>query len=448
MPLAKVNAKVLLVSCYESGHQPLSIATQVSFLKRLGIKANVIDLAIEPMDDTLFLNRDVIAISVPMHTALRLGLQLASLIKEINPECRLCFFGLYAQLNKDLLIAAGANAVLSGESEEALVSWIQKSRTSLNQTFSPDPIVSKLDYLVPSREELPDLAKYVHLELPNGQHKLVGSVETSRGCKHHCRHCPLPAIYNGRFFIIPQRTVLEDIGKLVNQGAQHINFVDPDFLNGPKHALQIVRAMHQRYPRLTFDFTAKVEHILKRREDLHELAELGCTFIVTAVESLSSKVLLELNKGHTPNDVDEALDLTRTAGIGFKPTFVTYTPWTHYENLEEVFLWIITNRLIEEIEPIQLTLRLLIPPGSLLLNNLSLRPYLHELDRETLTYRWIHPDPEMDRLQLAATALLESSIRANHNNQTIFESLAELIGISVPPYQAKKTPRLTEAWFC
>ncbi len=59
-------------------------------------------------------------------------------------------------------------------------------------------------------------------------------------------------------------------------GARHIDFGDPDFLNGPGHALSVVRAMHAEFPDLTFDVTTKVEHILKRGSLLPELGRLGC----------------------------------------------------------------------------------------------------------------------------------------------------------------------------
>ena len=74
-------------------------------------------------------------------------------------------------------------------------------------------------------------------------------------------------MYEGRFFVVPPDVVLADIRQQVNLGARHITFGDPDFLNGPKHSLRVVRAMHEEFPSLTFDFTAKVEHLLNRGED-------------------------------------------------------------------------------------------------------------------------------------------------------------------------------------
>jgi len=48
-------------------------------------------------------------------------------------------------------------------------------------------------------------------------------------------------------------------------GRGHVTFGDPDFLNGPGHASKLVRALHAEFPALTYDFTAKVEHIVRHR---------------------------------------------------------------------------------------------------------------------------------------------------------------------------------------
>lgn len=437
---------VLLISCYELGHQPLGLASPLAFLTRAGIKAETIDLSVDPLDEAKLQRADFVAVSVPMHTALRLGLLVAKRVKKLNPACRLAFYGLYATLNAELLMDSGADAVLSGEYEDALVAWLT---TRKRTTLKPPPFRKRLDYPVPERTPLPKLDRYVHIERADGTHAIVGTVEASRGCRHHCRHCPLPPVYDGRFFVVPPETVLADIQQLVDAGARHINFADPDFLNGPRHAFEIIRTMHRDHPALTFDFTAKVEHILKHRAKLEELSESGCTFIVSAVESLSDRVLEELDKGHTADDAREALTRTREVGIALRPTFVAFTPWTSFEDYHELFRWVVDEDLIHHVDPIQLTLRLLVPPRTLLLENPGLQPHLGELDRAALTYRWSHPNRDMDQLQIEATAVVASGARERLSNPDVFRSLAELVGVNVPHGAGTaKAPRLTEAWFC
>jgi radical SAM superfamily enzyme YgiQ (UPF0313 family) len=436
---------VLLISCYELGRQPLGLALPLAFFEKAGFEAKGIDLAVESLDEEAVRRADFIGISVPMHTALRTALDLLPKLRASNPRAHLALYGLYATLNAELLLSLGANSVLSGELEEDLV------RLAAGAAPAPAaPVLRRLRYPVPSRRGLAPLDRYARLELEGGRIERVGAVETTRGCLHLCRHCPIPPIYRGRFFVIPEETVLGDVRQLVEAGAAHIDFADPDFLNGPGHALGIARAIHREFPRLSFSFTAKIEHLVKHRRRLPELADLGCLFVVSAVESLSDRVLRELDKGHTREDVFEAERALRAAGIALRPTFVPFTPWTDREDYAALFHWIAEAGLVEHVDAIQLTLRLLVPPGSLLLQNESLEPVLGELDAAALTYRWTHPDPEMDRLQDRAAALVERGVALGRSNHAMFHDLAVLAlgerSETVP--SPSRPPRLTEAWFC
>src|SRR5439155_1234828 len=103
------------------------------------------------------------------------------------------------------------------------------------------------------------------LQLPDGSRRTVGYTEASRGCRHLCRHCPIVPIYNGQFRIVPVGVVLADVDAQVRAGAGHITFGDPDFFNGPTHALRVVERLHAAHPSVTYDVTIKVEHLLRNR---------------------------------------------------------------------------------------------------------------------------------------------------------------------------------------
>jgi radical SAM superfamily enzyme YgiQ (UPF0313 family) len=434
---------VLLLSCYELGHQPLGLALPLAFFRNAGFEARGIDLAVEPLDEAAVRGAGFIGISVPMHTALRTSIELLPRLRALNPTAHLALYGLYATLNAELLFSLGASSVLSGELEEELVSLARGAAAGVR-----DPIRKRLSFPVPSRHGLAPLDQYAHLELEGGMLKKVGAVETTRGCLHLCRHCPIPPIYQGRFFAIPRETVLRDVRQLVEAGAAHIDFTDPDFLNGPGHALSIARALHAEFPALSFNFTAKIEHLVKHQQHLAELRELGCLFLVSAVESLSDRVLRELDKGHTREGVFEALRALRGAGIALRPTFVPFTPWSTREDYVDLFHWIASEGLVENVDAVQLTLRLLVPPGSLLLETKSFTA--GELDPFALTYRWVHPDPEMDRLQQEAASLVEEGVSQGRSNHAMFHDLASLaLGeAAVAAPSGSRPPRLTEAWFC
>src|SRR5437879_799301 len=95
---------ILLVSCYELGHQPIGIALPMGFLEQAGYAPASLDIAVEKFDLERIKQARFVGISVPMHTALRLGVRVAELVRETNPSCHICFYGLYASLNAEYLL--------------------------------------------------------------------------------------------------------------------------------------------------------------------------------------------------------------------------------------------------------------------------------------------------------------------------------------------------------
>ena len=456
---------VLLVSCYELGHQPLGVAWPAAALEARGYRPALLDVSMDPFDGARAAAARVAAIAVPMHTALRIGLGVAARIRAANPGCHVCFFGLYAGLNADHLFANGADSVVAGEIEAPLVGLVEALDSGADWRAVPGvsssgaharPHLVRGELPVPSRAALPALARYVKLER-DGARVVTGYTEASRGCLHLCRHCPIPPVYGGRFFAVPLDVCVADIRQQVEAGARHITFGDPDFLNGPTHALRIARALHREFPEVTFDFTAKVEHLLRRRADLPELAALGCAFIVSAVESLSDTVLAHLDKGHSRADVVEALHAVRAAGIPLRPTWVAFTPWTTLDDYREMLEFAEAEELIDHVDPVQWALRLLVPPGSLLVDHPAMRPYLGDLAEAELSYRWTHPDPRMEQLHQAVDAVVTRAADRQQDAAVTFAAVRDLAdaaaGVAARPPLAlapdrRRPPRLTEPWFC
>ena len=444
---------VLLVSCYELGHQPLGLAWPKAFLERAGFAPDVVDLALDPLAEVQVRRARVAAIAVPMHTALTIGVRAAERIRRINPACRIVFHGLYALLNADYLRAHGASAVLGGEVEAelvALLTAIDEGREGRAPAPPPRATLARLDFPVPSRTGLQALTRYVSLA-HGGRLVPAGYVEASRGCLHECLHCPIPPVYGGRFFAVSRDVVLEDIRRLVAAGAGHVTFGDPDFLNGPGHARRLVRELHAEFPDVTYDFTAKVEHLLEHRALLPEFAATGCLFVVSAVESLSDIVLANLEKGHSRADVPRALDAVRSAGIALRPTFVPFTPWATLEDYLELLDFVEAEDLLDQVDPVQYSIRLLVPPGSRLLTRAAIRPWLGPLDPAAFTYRWRHPDPRMDGLHRTVSAVVAEGAKF----QQVRSLAAEAAGVSVRSGGARRPAperpipaRLTEPWFC
>jgi radical SAM superfamily enzyme YgiQ (UPF0313 family) len=450
---------VLLIACYELGHQPLAVAWPAAFLERAGYRPAVLDLSVEPLDAEKVARARLIAVSVPMHTALRVGVAAAERIRALNPAAHVCFYGHYAALNATELLGACADSVLAGEMESELVALV-RHREAAGAGAAPAPgartSLARLDFPVPARRALPSLEKYAHVER-DGRRELAAYVEASRGCKHLCRHCPIPPVYGGRFVVVPVETVMADVRQQVAAGATHVTFGDPDFLNGPRHALAVARALHAELPHVTFDFTAKIEHLLRQRAHLPELARLGCAFVVSAAESLDDRVLERLAKGHTRADIVAALGAARAAGIALRPTWVAFTPWTTLGGYREWLDFLAAEALVDHVDPVQYGIRLLIPPGSLLLDLPALRGAVEAPAPGSFHHRWTHPDPRMERLADEVGAAVAAAAERDEDAAVTFDRVRALAaaaaGVPAPApiglAAGRARPhRLTEPWFC
>ena len=437
----------------------MATASAGAYLERAGHEVEYLDLAVQDrLPDQPY---PLIAFSTPMHTALKVAVDAAATLRQTLPDAHIAFFGYYGWLNAEMLFRRSlADSVLGGEPEQPLLRLADRLASSGSRAPTgrpPAPELVRQDYAVPDRRKLPALDHYARF-LAGDETCLAGAVETTRGCKVMCTHCPIPPVYAGKFLAIPLDVVMADIENLVQAGAGHITFADPDFLNGPTHGLRVARALHDRFPDLTFDFTARVRHILDNRNLLPEFAGCGARFVVSAVESLNRKVLTILDKGHTPEEAREAVRLLQQQGIPKRPSLLPFNPWSSLEDYGDLLEWVEDEDLILNVDPVQLSIRLLVPPGSLLAGHPDMAPFIGPLDPDRLCYDWTHPDPRMDRLHREVTAVVEDGARADQDPyltypriRSAFEKVAGKSPAptrSLPIRQAEGPPRLTENWFC
>lgn len=451
--------RVLLVSTYELGHQPLHVASPAAALAGAGHDVRTLDLAVETWDVEALTWAEAVAVSVPMHTAMRLAQRWVAVVRALHPDLPVCLYGLYALSAPEGL----AHRLIAGEYEPALVDWAAG--------LSPPPPgvrgvpgvvdieLGRSRFRPPRREGLPPLERYAQLAI-GSERRLAGYVEASHGCLHRCRHCPVPVIYDGRLRIVPEDVVLADAEAQVAAGARHITFGDPDFLNGPQHSLRVVRRLHERFPDVTFDCTAKVDHILRHAELWPELAAAGCLFVVSAFESVNDALLARLDKGHTTAQAAQVVGLLRSHGIEVRPSFLPFTPWTELDDVAALVDFVAAHDLVANVEPVQFTIRLLLPEGSLLLTDPSLAGRLGRYDAEHLTWTWSSADPAVDALQRRLVELVEAGVAAGDPLPATFHRIRgavyEAAGRGAGPLAPELAPlaagdarpRLTEPWFC
>ena len=446
--------RILLVSAYELGHQPVHVASPAAGLLEAGHDVRAVDVAVDEWKVSVTDWADAIAFSVPMHTAMRLAVGLARGVRQRHPLLPICFYGLYAAVSRDSTVGTVADVVLAGEYEPALLAWATAATDSTTAAASPIQL-GRTSFSVPAREVLPPLDRYARLVVGD-ESWLAGAVEATHGCSHRCRHCPLPVIYDGQLRRVGADVVLADVDQLVAAGAGHVTFADPDFLNAPSHSLRVVRAVHVRHPELTFDCTTKVEHILAHAELWPELAAAGCRFVVSAFESVDDDVLGRLDKGHVAADASAAVTLLRRHGVEIRPSWLPFTPWATPASVSGLLDFVVAHDLVDNVDPVQYSIRLLVPEGSLMLELADMRAAVRGYNAQRLSWEWEAFDRAADQLQREIAALVER--RAGEPAKAVFPEVRALVsaatGEPAVPVElvsrgpAAARPRLSEPWFC
>jgi radical SAM superfamily enzyme YgiQ (UPF0313 family) len=474
---------VVLISTYELGRQPFGLASPAAWLRRAGAEVHCLDVSRDEFREDVIRAADLVGFYVPMHTATRLAVMLLEPVRKLNPRAHICFYGLYAPMNEAYLRGLGVDSVIGGEFEGPMAALVAQASacapfpsgasiaipsaipdSAPNTSHSPSsslfPVISldRQEFLLPDRSTLPALKSYAHLRLPDGAHRIAGYTEATRGCKHLCRHCPIVPVYRGAFRIVQPGVVLADVRQQISAGAQHITFGDPDFFNGPRHAIEIVEALHREFPAVSYDVTIKVEHLLRHAELLPVLRDTGCAFVVTAAESVDDRILERLAKDHTRADFLAVLRRCREIGLPLQPTFVPFTPWTTLEGYCDLLHVLAEENLAAGVPAIQLAIRLLIPAGSLLLELDDVRRIAGPFDPAALVHPWRHPDPRVDALADEVQSIVERGEKMGRSREKLFAQIWSAAhaaaGLDAPaPVEPAlvaraAVPYLTEPWYC
>lgn len=447
--------RVLVLSLYDLGRPPLealALAEQIRHARNGECRPEVVDLAVESWPADLVAAADVIVLSVPMHTAARMAVEASSRIRSEGSGARIACFGLYAHLAGGGLDAA-VDASFGPHQSDAVLGWLASQPARVIESA-----VTSGPGLEPPPIQRVELDRYAQLVIGT-ERRTAGALSASTGCLHRCNHCPVPVAFDGRIRLSTVDSVLASAHAQVDAGAQHLSFVDPDFLNAPSHARRVVRALHDAHPAVTFDCTVKVEHVLRHSEIWPEFAAAGCLFVVSALESVDDEVLRILDKGHTAAGGERAVEVLRSAGIEIRPSLLPFTPWSTVQGIAELFAFADRCDLVDSIDPVQFTIRLLVPQGSLLANHAAMLPQRGDYDHAAMTYRWTAAHADVDALQVRLAAIAEDGASAGEAPRRTYARMRAVVAEALDPGETllaasigigstEARPKMTEPWFC
>lgn len=412
-------ASSILVSIFEGGYQPLNALTGLAALRNAGHDTDFLDAYVEGYDIEKLKTYDTIILPVPLFDSLNSAIQLSKELDAAGCTAEKVMFGQYATINAPYLSGRYADHVVSGEWEVPLVSLMNR------KAGSKDPVVNVYSHgsatpeqamqmlklrgtmAKPMRHIAPNLSKYPqpHLATLMGEEKIVGGLELTRGCHHKCTYCSVFSAYDGKVLLGDVEQVLEDIDALVEQGMEHMTFIDAEFFNATRRSFDALARIHQRHPKLTFDFTTRVDHILENRDRLSDLRDQGVRVITSALEFPKNEVLQQVCKEVDVDDLKDSVRLVQEAGITLNPTFIMFNPWVTLEDFPKFHDFLVETKMEDLVDPVQFETRLHLYKGSPLMKNETIQAL--RLEEKEFHYDWFHPDERVDELFRASVTPVE-----------------------------------------
>ena len=130
-----------------------------------------------------------------------------------------------------------------------------------------------------------------------------------------------------------------------------------------------------------------------------------------------------------------------------------FSPWTEQNDLISIIKLIENYKLRETVDPIQLTIKLLIPKNSLILKRPEMKEYLLNYDPASFSYAWKYKFPNIDNIQNELFTYVLQHESENEYTQylglvDILESHTNETLLNPEKYNQRIVPKLSETWFC
>lgn len=136
------------------------------------------------------------------------------------------------------------------------------------------------------------------------------TINTSRGCPYGCHYCSLTdfwGVWRGKSV----KEVLREVEFLVGQGVEYLVFTDDHFTFNKKRAMEI--ASHFGKYGIRWRMQCRVDRIDK--EMLECFKKNGLDIIAFGVESMSQRILNNVHKGVTVEQIERAFEISHEVGI-------------------------------------------------------------------------------------------------------------------------------------
>ena len=256
---------------------------------------------------------------------------LASQIRAVDARVKIAFGGNFATVNHDRVKrhCPEVDFVCRGDGEQLILDLLERiedpdtvagvtwaegdGRVRCNPERAPERDLDQ--WPIPNREGLPlDFLEGLPLGVPAVlSHERYTAMQTSRGCASQCTYCDIPAFGRGKMRARSAEHVVAELRQLQEDGYGAVSFADDQFLFWPKRIEAICQGIADHGIGLRWGCEGRVDS--KCAELFPLMAASGCKSLAFGVESGSQKVLDRIRKNQTIEQIEQAVNGAKRAGV-------------------------------------------------------------------------------------------------------------------------------------
>lgn len=328
---------------------PLGLLYIASYIKQHSHHSiTVIDCGVEEMSypalkqKILELKPGLVGIQVLSFTLID-SLKTAAMIKEISLSTLIALGGPHiTAYPKESLKNKNVDYVVVNEGEISFTSLADSVGNFSELATIPGIGFKNGNELILTRESsfiadlntlaIPDrrLTPYIKYYSILSHNSPITTMMTSRGCPYQCIFCER---MGKKFRALSPQRVIEEIEDCLNLGIKEILFHDDTFTIDKKRVFEVCGAITRRG--LKFDWSARARVDTVNYDLLLAMKKAGCKRLSFGVESANQKILNNLRKGITIEQVEKVFGYTKKLRIKTLADFMIGSPGETKKDIED-----------------------------------------------------------------------------------------------------------------
>lgn len=202
-------------------------------------------------------------------------------------------------------------------------------------------------YVFPSRDLLNN--ELYERSVPGKGFVPAAAFMSTRGCPYSCIYCAVKGIYGGpNVRIRSAQNVLDELEEVVRRfGIRHVCFNDDCLTIKRDRMLAICEGINSRDLQITWEGLSRAD--LLDYDLLKQMRRAGCVRLSIGIESADNRMLQFMGKNETIEQIAEAIDAVKRAGIVTRGSVIIGLPHETRETVEKTFRFILGLKALDQV---------------------------------------------------------------------------------------------------